>query len=83
MSLVERFLQYSLRYQRPIRVIVLQEDMPRAMNITVDALDGTTITCRTDPRGRTTLQLQQADLLSASYARGDRGDTLDKQVKGE
>ncbi len=83
MSLLDRFVQYSLRYQRPIRVIVLQDDKPRALNITVESVSDTTITCRTGPKGRTTLHLQQADLLSASYARGDRGDTLDKQVKGD
>ena len=81
MSLLERFLQYSLRYQRPIRVLVLQDEKPRAMNIMVETTDETTSTCRTGPKGRNRLVLQRTDVLSAGYARGDRGDTLEKQAK--
>lgn len=71
--MVERFLQYSLAHNRPIRVV--EADGLKCRNITVIALEGQQVTYLT-ARRKTPETRPVSAFLSASYARGDDGDTL-------
>ncbi len=79
MSLLHRFLSYSLRHQRPIRVMWMAEGgQLKHMNLTVQALDDTGIQYLSARNKKTPRRLALQDILGASYARGDDGDTLRK-----
>ena len=71
--MVRRFLQYSLEHNRPVKVLFA--DTMKYKNITVVLLEGDTVAYLTAGR-KTALTAQIGDILSASYARGDDGDTL-------
>jgi len=71
--MVRRFLQYSLEHNRPVRVLFA--DAMKYKNITVVLLEEDTVSYLTAGR-KTPLTAQVGDILSASYARGDDGDTL-------
>ena len=71
--MVRRFLQYSLDHRRPVRVLFASSMKYR--NITVVLLEGDAVTYLTAGR-KTPLRADIGDILSASYARGDDGDTL-------
>ncbi len=76
MSLVERFLRYSLERGRPIKVMLLRDGQPWSGNITVLSLNEDQFTYTTARNKKTPQTMRTDDLLSASYARGDDGDTL-------
>ena len=69
--MVEQFLRYSLAHGRAIRVILMKEWRCRR-TITVLSFDDSVIAYRAGARGKPQ-QMDRADLLSASYARGDQG----------
>lgn len=71
--MVERFLRYSLAHNKPIRVV--DADTLKCRNITVITLDGQQVTFLT-ARRKTPETKPIGAFLSASYARGDDGDTL-------
>ena len=71
--MLERFLRYSLDHNRPIRV--LRADTMAFQNITVLALREDQVSFLT-ARRKTPETLPLSAFLSASYARGDQGDTL-------
>jgi len=71
--MVRRFLQYSLDHNRPVRVLFASA--MKYKNITVVLLEGDAVSYLTAGR-KTPLQADIGDILSASYARGDDGDTL-------
>lgn len=71
--MLERFLRYSLAHNRPIRVV--DADTLKCRNITVVALHGQQVTFLT-ARRKTPETRPISAFLSASYARGDDGDTL-------
>lgn len=80
MSLLERFFSYSLRHQRPIRVMVMQDDgSVRNMNLTVQAVQEDAILYLSARNKKEPRQLPLHSILGASYARGDDGDTLRKR----
>ena len=70
--MVEQFLRYSLAHGRAIRVILMKEGVMSARTITVLSFDDSVITYRAGTRDKPQ-QMGRADLLSASYARGDQG----------
>ena len=71
--MLERFLQYSLDHNRPVRV--LRADTMKFQNITVISLNQDQVSFLT-ARRKTPETLPLSSFLSASYARGDQGDTL-------
>ena len=71
--MLERFLRYSLEHNRPVRV--LRSDTLKFQNITVIALEDDRVSFLT-ARCKTPETLPLSAFLSASYARGDQGDTL-------
>ena len=71
--MLERFLRYSMAHSRPIRVV--DAETLKCRNITVVALDGQQVTFLT-ARRKTPETKPVSAFLSASYARGDDGDTL-------
>ena len=76
--MVERFLAYSLAHARAVRV--LWADNLKFQNITVTALTEEEVTfLSARHKGLETRPISQ--ILSAAYARGDDGDTL--QYSGE
>lgn len=79
--MIDRFLLYSLEHQKKIVLMVMDEKGIRRLNVTVTAIGDEAVeytTGRSDKRKSTAL----CDILSASYARGDDGDTL-KNEEGE
>lgn len=71
--MVKRFLAYSLAHNRPVKVLLA--DTMKYCNITVIALGEEEVSFLT-ARRKAPVTLPLRDILSASYARGDDGDTL-------
>ena len=76
--MVDRFLRYSLEHKRKIAVILQDEDGIRRMNIFVTRLEKDSIFYIT-ARSKKEKILEMEQILSASYARGDDGDTLKEE----
>ena len=73
--MIDRFLLYSLERQKKIALMVMDEKGVRRLNVTVVAIGDEAVeyvSGRSDKRKTIALD----DILSASYARGDDGDTL-------
>ena len=71
--MVKRFLLYSLAHNRPVKVLLA--DTLKYKNITVITMEEDRVGFLA--AGRKTPQILPLDqILSASYARGDDGDTL-------
>ena len=71
--LYERFLIYSMRSNRPVRVL-LNGDRMRYVNYTVLSIDDNSfIGLRPGRKSPVTVPYDQ--ILAVSYARGDNGDT--------
>ena len=79
MSLLQRFLAYSLRHQRPIRVMVMQDVGIKNLNLTVQVIDSEGIGYLSARNKKQPKRLSYEQILGASYARGDDGDTLRKR----
>ena len=71
--MVKRFLLYSLRHGCPVKALFA--DTMKYQNIRVDSLERDQVTYRTAGR-KTPVTVPVSAILSASYARGDDGDTL-------
>lgn len=71
--MVRRFLAYSLAHNRPVKVLLAEE--MKFKNITVIDLSDDQVAYLTAGRKKP-LVLPLSRILSASYARGDDGDTL-------
>ncbi len=71
--MVKRFLLYSLRHGCPVKALFA--DTMKFQNIRVDSLEGDHVTYHTAGR-KTPVTMPVSGILSASYARGDDGDTL-------
>lgn len=78
--MVRRFLTYSLDHNRPVKVLFA--DTMKYKNVTVVLLEGDTVGYRIAGR-KTPLKTELGNILSASYARGDDGDTLQYARKEE
>ena len=78
--MIERFLRYSLAHNRKIRVVMA--DSLKCRNITVIAMEGENVFFLTAGRKKPERVLV-GDILSAAYARGDTGDTLQYEPKEE
>ncbi len=74
--MVRRFLEYSLRYQRPIKAVWLEEGKMASGNLTVLSLGEDSFSFITSRAKKTPRKMPLEDVLSAAYARGDDGDTL-------
>lgn len=71
--MVKRFLAYSLAHNRPIRVWMA--DTMKCKNITVIGMEENQISFLAAGRKKPSV-ISMDRILSASYARGDDGDTL-------
>ncbi len=76
--MVERFLQYSLTHNRKIRVIF--SDTLKMKNITVIALSDRDVSFIAASSKKPVTQPLE-NILTATYARGDRGDPLENEMK--
>ena len=79
--MVQRFLEYSLRYQRPIKVIFLEDDQIVSRNLTVTALRDESIDYLSSKNRRLARTLAFDKILSCSYSRGDDGDPLKNEER--
>ena len=77
--MVDRFLRYSLEHGRKITLMVTDERGIRRMNVTVTAMDVSTVTYTAGRAGKPET-LARDSILSAAYARGDEGDTLKNEA---
>lgn len=71
--MVERFLRYSLENERKICAVLALEGTLRRTNLQVTSMDGGAFTARLPGRKRD-VRFAFSDVLTASYARGDRGE---------
>ena len=71
--MVERFLRYSLENERKICAVLALEDGLRRTNLQVTSIDGDGFTARLPGRKRD-IRFALGDVLTASYARGDKGE---------
>lgn len=71
--MVERFLRYSLENGRKICAVLSLPEGMRRVNLLVTGIDGEGFTARLPGRKRET-RFSLSDVLTASYARGDRGE---------
>ncbi len=78
--MLERFFRYSLQHNKPIRVWL--EGEKKYQNITVIELKEDAVSFTTARKKMPQTAAKDA-FLSASYARGDDGDTLKYQNEGE
>lgn len=74
--MTRRFLEYSLRYRRPIKAVWLEGDQIMTGSLTVTALRDDSFTYTAGRGKKTPREMPLGDLLSASYARGDDGDSM-------
>lgn len=72
--MLERFLHYSLRHGRPIRLVYQVGGDIKSENLQVLAMDGHSITCQGRARTKKPQAISRDDLLAASYVRGDKGE---------
>ncbi len=70
---MKRFLRYSLEKQKKIRAVMMVNGGISQVNLCVVALDEQSVTFLT-PKGKQPLTLPLSDILSADYARGDKGE---------
>lgn len=76
---MERFFVYSRDHARPIRLMVLPEDGERAKYINVVCVEWDAAQLRyirNSIRDKKLRSIPLAKVLSASYARGDDGETM-------
>ncbi len=76
-----RFLQYSLAHHRKIRVILTGGEGLAVKNVLVCSLDGDCFSYLSASNKKRPVTLPVAQVLSASYARGDDGDTLTNELE--
>ncbi|NLA53631.1 MAG: hypothetical protein GX858_04660 [Clostridiales bacterium] len=76
MSMINRFLLYSLKHQRPIKVLLMPGITPQSFNLTVQEIGEESFSYLSAKNKTKTKELLIDDVLAASYARGDDGDTL-------
>ncbi len=74
--MTRRFLEYSLRYRRPVKAVWMEEGRILTGSLTVTALGEDRFTYVAGRGKKTPREMRIADLLSAAYARGDDGDSL-------
>lgn len=71
---MNRFLRYSLEKNQKIRAVLINEDGAMTqLNLTVTALDETSFTFLS-AKNKAPRTLPLTALLSAGYARGDKGE---------
>lgn len=80
--MIDRFLSYSLRWACPIKLVYLKEGQMKTGNLTVVSLAEDSFEYTT-ARRKTPQTMPMADVLAASYARGDDGDTLKKERQAQ
>ena len=73
--MIERFLRYSLEREQKICVVLLQDGAMKKTNLRVTAIDedGAGFTALLPGRKRET-HFAMGDVLTAAYARGDKGE---------
>ena len=71
--MVERFLRYSLENGRKICAVLAQDGGMRRVNLLVTGIDEDGFTALLPGKKRDT-RFSLDDVLTASYARGDRGE---------
>lgn len=76
--MLDRFFRYSLERAQKIAIIAEIDGVMKKMTVTIVRLDENEIAYVTS-RSSKERTLNRADILSASYARGDEGDTLKKE----
>ena len=77
--LFERFLIYSMRTNRPVRVLI-DDDQMRYMNLTVLSMDEDSFVAL-KPGRKTPVTVPYQQVLAVSYACGDNGDTVKELFK--
>ena len=76
--MLERFLQYSLERAQKIAIIAEIDGVMKKLTVTIVRMNENEITYLTS-RSTKEKTLSRVNVLSASYARGDEGDTLKKE----
>lgn len=73
--MIERFLQYSLEREQKIAVVLFMDGAMKKTNLRVTAIDETGAGFEALLPGRKRpVHFALSDVLTAAYARGDRGE---------
>ncbi len=80
-ELTRRFLEYSLRHRRPVKLVWVAEGEIKAGNVTVLRLGDEDFDYLTARGKKKALTMGISGVLSASYARGDDGNTMKNQER--
>lgn len=80
--MIQRFLEYSLRRQRPVKLVWLtDEGVIQSGNLTVTRLGSDEFEYLSAKNRKKPQTMQIECLLSAAYARGDDGDTMKNTLR--
>ncbi len=74
--MIRRFLQYSLRHARPIKVVWTEGENILSRNLTVVKIEEESFDYLSSRNKKVPRQMLFEDVLSCCYARGDSGDTM-------
>ena len=82
-NLLERFLIYSLQHRRAIKVMLMLDEKPQSLNLSVQSMDEDGFYYLSAKNKRQAKRLCYDDVLATSYKRGDSGEVSDtKENKG-
>ena len=79
--MLRRFLEYSLKHGKAIKVIMMEDDRMVTRNITVVHLESDCVSFLSAANRKKPRKIALEYLLSAAYARGDDGTTLRTEKK--
>ncbi|MDD2429654.1 MAG: hypothetical protein PHQ85_08740 [Eubacteriales bacterium] len=74
--MIQRFLEYSLRYGKPVKVMWITDAQILSRNLTVTRVGEEDFDYVSTQNKKSPRTMLKSDVLSCSYARGDDGDTL-------
>ena len=75
--LLERFLIYSLQHRCPIKVMLMLDEKPQSLNLSVQSMDEDGFYYLSAKNKQRAKYLRYDDVLAAAYNRGDSGEGTD------
>ena len=76
-NLLERFLIYSLQHRRAIKVMLMLDEKPQSLNLSVQSMDEDGFYYLSAKNKQQARYLRYDDVLAAAYKRGDSGEGSD------
>ena len=73
-KLLERFLIYSLQHRRAIKVMLMLDEKPQSLNLSVQSMDEDGFYYLSSKNKQQARYLRYDDVLAAAYKRSDSGE---------